>query len=470
MADRFPVTLVDSVAYLLRMRAETGVINCVLSLSGQIDESRLRRAVRLAMDAEPILGCRFVERWYRPYWSRRTDLDELPLCEVVSGDDDPCALAHFLTASLDPARDPLLKALVLRAKSDTVCLKSSHTVGDGPSFVRVVELVLRIYCRLKEDPKLVPVPNLAGVRHLQDLGRQLSFRQRLQVVRDIRASRSAPAATWGFPEITGRKPFCGYVMLKLGRDRVRELTRYARHRGATMTSLLLVASYLAARDVCQVLTSGFATLAVTADLRRFLPRKRRQTAVSNMSSPWRVWFDPRRDADFDEILAFVRDQLKRVKDPTQMASSASLFIAFPPLRACFALLPLSLIGHGLKSHLRRTSSRPERRLCLANMGEIDLQPADLHDLSVDDAYFTGPVSLGPGVSLICSTFRGALTLTLGVSDRVMDIAAARRLLEQVDRHLPFHSAMPGTVSALESARDWSDVDGGLMPRKPTPTE
>ena len=43
----------------------------VIKLSGTLDENALAKAVRLTMDLEPVLGCRFVENGGNPFWERR---------------------------------------------------------------------------------------------------------------------------------------------------------------------------------------------------------------------------------------------------------------------------------------------------------------------------------------------------------------------------------------------------------------
>lgn len=48
----------------------------VVTFDGHVDANRMVRAVRLTLDAEPILGCGFVERPRRLCWERRDDLDD----------------------------------------------------------------------------------------------------------------------------------------------------------------------------------------------------------------------------------------------------------------------------------------------------------------------------------------------------------------------------------------------------------
>lgn len=43
----------------------------------------MKKAVRLSIDAEPILGCEFVVNNNKPVWKRHKDLDSVSLCTLI---------------------------------------------------------------------------------------------------------------------------------------------------------------------------------------------------------------------------------------------------------------------------------------------------------------------------------------------------------------------------------------------------
>ncbi|WP_160328949.1 hypothetical protein [Syntrophomonas wolfei] len=45
-------------------------IQAVITFDQHLDTEVLKAAVMLSLDAEPVLGCRFVEDEKRPYWQR----------------------------------------------------------------------------------------------------------------------------------------------------------------------------------------------------------------------------------------------------------------------------------------------------------------------------------------------------------------------------------------------------------------
>src|SRR6516164_6478147 len=127
------MTLEDCVMHEMLPLFGDGSLKYLLSLEGRIDENRLRKAVRLSLDAEPILGCRMVERGGRPVWELRDDLDDMPLCEVFVGLDGGLYPAQFLESPIEVIRDPLVQVIVVRRACDTVCVKMAHAVADATS-------------------------------------------------------------------------------------------------------------------------------------------------------------------------------------------------------------------------------------------------------------------------------------------------------------------------------------------------
>ncbi len=143
--------MAEQFLYCVR-RFTGGEIHCILSFAGRIDEQRLWRAARLTLDAHPILGCDFVPHWFRPYWKRRTDLDQRDFCELMKCDDSDTATMQFLTSSAEPTAGPQVRLMLLRGVSDTLVIKFNHMIGDAASLAEYSYLLGDIYGQLKSDP------------------------------------------------------------------------------------------------------------------------------------------------------------------------------------------------------------------------------------------------------------------------------------------------------------------------------
>jgi NRPS condensation-like uncharacterized protein len=67
-----------------------GQLQIVLEFDAKLDFDCLKKAVRLSLDSEPILGCYFVENEHHPYWERLENVDKIDWCtlENVKVNDD----------------------------------------------------------------------------------------------------------------------------------------------------------------------------------------------------------------------------------------------------------------------------------------------------------------------------------------------------------------------------------------------
>ena len=66
---RLPAEFQDQAVRILAGLRAAGDVQTVLVFRGSLDRDRLARAVRLMLDAEPVLGCRFDEE--EPAWVRQ---------------------------------------------------------------------------------------------------------------------------------------------------------------------------------------------------------------------------------------------------------------------------------------------------------------------------------------------------------------------------------------------------------------
>ena len=86
--DTMPATWQDCFNYLVRYVGFTNsTIQAVIHFKGKLDVVRLARAVKLSVDAEPVLGCKFIEREDRPFWQRLTDQDNISWCALEEVSD-----------------------------------------------------------------------------------------------------------------------------------------------------------------------------------------------------------------------------------------------------------------------------------------------------------------------------------------------------------------------------------------------
>lgn len=66
---RFKARTIDKTAICMRVLAEM-VLHFEMEFDHRIDAARLEKALDLIIDAEPVLGCRFITDRLRVYWER----------------------------------------------------------------------------------------------------------------------------------------------------------------------------------------------------------------------------------------------------------------------------------------------------------------------------------------------------------------------------------------------------------------
>lgn len=121
--DIVPAYAHDYGNYVARYGMGNFQIQVILKMEGKLDFDKLSRAVRLSVDAEPVLGCRFMEH-NPPYFKRLENIDPSMFCSMVEADNVEEAVHRFLESPLDMDHDPMVKVGLIRcAKYDTLGIK-----------------------------------------------------------------------------------------------------------------------------------------------------------------------------------------------------------------------------------------------------------------------------------------------------------------------------------------------------------
>ena len=136
--DRFPSVLVDRFACIMDRHIADMMIQMEMAFDHRLDLDRLGRALRLALDAEPILGCRFVDKPPELHWRRLPDLDR----ELLEVTEDEKPFSAFRTRRIHPCEGPQLAAALLHEEQgDRLLIKLSHLAGDAGGTKEAVGLI-----------------------------------------------------------------------------------------------------------------------------------------------------------------------------------------------------------------------------------------------------------------------------------------------------------------------------------------
>ncbi len=406
-----------------------------MSLAGRIDEDRLARAVRLTLDAEPILGCRFVERWFRPYWQRLDNLDRMEFCEIRESSNGQADMLHFFESL--PAVP--LRVLLLRGDTASLCIKLDHRAGDAGAMREYAYLLADVYNRLGGDPHYCPVPNVGGRRGTRDLGDGFSLRERIRILRRAvqAAGRFKRVRTWEFPVPADEPSELGVLRGRLDAARVRAIFDYAYRRRATVSQVLLAAFYLAVHHARPQPSGGPFGVVTFVDLRRYLPAKR-ASALCNVIGMALITIDSRSGESLDGVVTQVRDQIQsQRREHLGLPLSSFVVDTLPVVRHLAGLIPYRWYKRwALRRNQREGRSRGGRvegAVMFTDFGQLEADRLAFAGADITDACVTGGGGGNdPGVlAMGMSGFQGSVTVTLGFGR-----ALVGGLFEHMTRILP----------------------------------
>ncbi len=416
----------------------------VVRLVGRLDERLLARAVRLTLDLQPCLGCRFVRRWIKPYWKRVTDLDSVPFFEIREADNAPDPLERVLSQQMDPGCDCAVKVVLLRDAVDVLCIKLDHKMGDGYSAKQYTYLLAETYTRLAEDSHYAGSPQPPGDRSFAQITQGMSPAARAEMLRIPKSAQKGVggARDWFLPQPPASQdvPLVSeFLIERISAEQHATIFRYACEHKATVNQVLLAAFARAAVATIPRAASATSQVIQTVDLRRYLPGKR--TSVP-CNLPGMIGISVRHDADdpLDCFVAEVRDQMFEMrKEPMGLPRRMMRWDTLPGARLFFGCVLSSLLTRAVR---RRYVSKPgpdgvPSRLVLTDVGSIRADSLLFAGVGAAEAFaVSGTVMLSGLLLLSISEFSSILTISVGFSPRLVSGEGIRSFVRAMVGNLP----------------------------------
>ncbi len=326
---RYPALALDRLLHLAR-HLHDAQTRAVVAFSGRLDKERIARAFELSLDAEPVLGCRFVDHPWRPYWERLPEAKRVSPLSIVDEENEH-SIHAWLGTPLDASTDVQVHACLFRGSREKLAVKVSHEAADGVGKRDYLSLISAIYRELGTNPAYVPPPGRGRLGQGPVL-RNAGFRQVLRGCFHF----SAPGPGVDFPaETPGVPAFAARRLEPEGFARIRE---YCRTHGVTVHEVLLAAFYRAQFQTLASPPGAVLTIPIPIDLRRYLPVGS-TWGVSNLPA---IFFAGVRNQSFDAMVADVRRLMASARSNTPWLGQALL-------AEMIFLLPYGLIGRLAKA-------------------------------------------------------------------------------------------------------------------------
>ena len=420
---RFATSANDDLNYLLRNGGDQQ-INFVFYLDGQVDTDIMKKAVRLILDAEPVLGCRYVKHHYRTYWERREDIDELDYFNVIETKDSEKEIKNFVLKAINPIIDPLLKIRLYRGKEEVLIIKSDHSVMDGGGFYHFFSLFLSIYNKLLENPNYQVTPNIYASRDLKQVLKYYKFRRKFLSF----VGEEGIHPTWSFPSVGTGKEIRNYTIRRFDQERFLSIKKYGKERNATITDVLVTAFFRALFKINNTKPGKKMTVAIPTDLRALLPNKKADTIANLVSSTFAtIKYYP--DDSFDKQLSDINAQMKRKREIH--LSLVNIFVIRHLFKMRYSFL--ERITWRLYKRMRK---KKRNHPILTNVGKLDCEKRNFGSVNVVDGFNITPVSWAPSFALGISSFNKKLTLTIGFAEDSYNPKTIEDFLDLVDEELP----------------------------------
>ena len=420
---RLPATGVDTAISITRAVTNHRIGMRLTFDPGRLDTVRLAAAVRLSLDAEPILGCAFRTNEAKAYWSRMSSLDEADFFSAVDSADPDGDMDHFQAREIPDAGPQVAVALFSAGDADHVAIKLSHVVADGQAAKQYAYLLADIYSRLTTDSSYVPEPNLAARPTGKDVWGHLTPEQR----REARRAKSWANPTWVVPSKGSSGQGLTFRTTFIEPDVFRRLKDYGKQRDATINDLMLTAVFRACVTLFDPPAHKPLSLMCTAELRRYLPDPQR-LPISNISISGSLDVERADGESFDATLARIRGR---------MAMWAKQCYGAGPLANAEKLAGL---GYGLTKALlgltfRMADGSGKTYPWFTNIGVLDEARLSFAGTVPTSGHMFGPSGNGPAVVPVISTYRDRLAISMGFCAGDMDASVINDVLQSVASEL-----------------------------------
>lgn len=430
--DVLPANGHDVYNYVARYGMGNFHSQAILKLDGKLDFDKLKKAVRLSFDAEPVLGSKFVEG-NPPYWKRMENIDKVRFCTFEEADDVDAAVQRFLESRLDMDKDTKVKVKLIRSESyDTLAIKANHACCDGTGIKEYVQLLSDIYAKTLTDAEFVPIPSNRG-RNDQD-----------RLLNTLGVTDPDPfwipgsditIPTWAFPWMQGTSNVTRIVTCRLSPDQLNMISSHAKSREVTINDLIITAYCRAMLGMGQPVYGVPMGVNVTVDLRRYLPDKKTE-AIRNFSGSSNIWLSMVENEAFDDTLsrvAFLTNEMKK---------------GYPGLQSAIGLERLEKISFRDTLAYYQATTRVGKNMpncpafygnrcvpALSNLGILSKELIKFDTVSAVDYYIIPPVVSAPGILLVAGTYNGVLTLGAGFFENTLLHDDVKKLVNNVKDEL-----------------------------------
>lgn len=397
----FDTTNQDWFNYVSQSGMSNGLIQFILKTAGKIDYALLKKSVYLSFYAEPVLGCRFMEKNQLPLWKTIDDIDKFEVCKLIITDNVQRAVDNFLAEIIFSPEVPQVKTCLIRGKhADTICIKINHSACDGSGAKYYLNLLTKIYTELKKDEDYIPEQRIYD-RSTKRLYEALEIDNKERFFQPEVVNLTS---TWSFPaeNISDQSDVFVYDNRRLAGGELRNLYYYSRKYNVTINNIILAAYFISLLEFIDT-DDKFKEIQFMVDLRRYLPEVSRDM-INNFSAIVNVNLPVNTNKGFLEMLKNTNSAMKDLmsrKPDIHGAIGSDLM-----MEEGFNIVK-NFINEDWNSIKKTGKCTP----MISNLGILSSKLLYFGNIAIDDIYLITPAFHSPAFMLGIGTYNDCLTLS-----------------------------------------------------------
>ena len=396
--------------------AQEPLIRCFARFNGHLNESTLKQAVDLSIDAVPLITSCFDEKFH--CWRKHGFTADSIVHLTESRDEDGATARKLMLTPIDRTCEPQLRIFDVRnEKFDTLCVIINHRVSDGGGFKEYLYLLADLYSKCEKDSGYHTKPQPLGKRNLSQLLKNFSIRQKLDILfSDAPSHKPDPAMIL---PIQGDSANPTLVISRIEEEQFARIRSFAKGNHASLNDMLLTA-YI--RTLHRVTGCTDITVPCPVDLRKY--KKAGQTCgICNLTANYSCHIDMTQDELFRNTLEKVSRQMRAQKECDACLKGPILY------HIMFHVLPFRTV----RKLFYKISPVPITSY--TNLGIINNAKFRFGSLTIEDAFISTAVKHVPYFQLSVSTYGGCCTLTSSLYGTQEDRKTVEGFLYQVEKEL-----------------------------------
>jgi len=392
------------------------LIRCLARFNGHLNESALKQAIELSIGALPLITCCFDEKAH--CWRKHDFTADSIVHPIEAHNEKESAAGKLLLSSIDPTCEPQLKIFLVREKNcDTLCIIINHMVSDGAGFKEYLYLLANLYSECEKGPRYHAKPKPLGKRNLNQLLRNLSFREKLGILFSTTPSHKPDPAMILPIKGDPSNPFV--VIHPIGKEPFARIRSFTKSSHASVNDMLL-AAYI--RVLHRVTGCADITIPCPVDLRKY--KKSGQTCgICNLTASYSCHVNMASGEMFGDTLKKISRQMRGQKENDVCLKGPMLY------HMMFHVLPFGAV----KKLFDKISPVPV--ISYTNLGITDDEKFRFGDLAVEDTFISTAVKYVPYFQLSVSTYGGCCTLTSSLYGTEKDRKKVEGFLSQIENEL-----------------------------------